>query len=52
MREMHPIEEESVICTGGEITLIQELGKEGATVKTLLKAGEYAINPKRSMAHG
>lgn len=43
--EMHPVGEESVICTSGEIILIQEL-HDGTIAKTLLKAGEYAVNPK------
>jgi quercetin dioxygenase-like cupin family protein len=41
--EMHPVGDEAVICTAGEITLIQEL-PEGPR-KVTLRAGEYAINP-------
>lgn len=42
--ERHPAGDEVVICTAGEITLIQEL-PEG-TQKTALRAGEYAINAR------
>ena len=42
--EMHPLGDEVVICTAGEITLIQEL-PDGARQVTL-RAGEYAINPR------
>ena len=42
--EMHPAGEEAVICTAGEITLIQEL-PEGLS-KLTLRAGDYAINPR------
>jgi quercetin dioxygenase-like cupin family protein len=42
--EMHPAGAEVVICTAGEITLIQEL-PEGGTDSVTLRAGEYAINP-------
>lgn len=41
--EVHPNGHEVVICTAGEITLIQEIG--GKEVRTTLKPGEYAINP-------
>lgn len=41
--EMHPQGGEVVVCTAGEITLIQEI--DGAPVRTTLRAGEYAINP-------
>jgi hypothetical protein len=41
--EMHPAGHEVVLCTAGELTLLQEIG--GKTVRTSLKAGEYAINP-------
>jgi len=46
--EMHPHGEEAVICTAGEITLLQDVGGgDGKDVMvTILKAGEYAINPK------
>jgi len=40
--EMHPQGHEVVICTDGEMTLIQEI--DGAPVRTILRAGEYAIN--------
>ncbi|MEO0981102.1 MAG: cupin domain-containing protein [Pseudomonadota bacterium] len=42
--EAHPEGEEVVVCTAGEITLIQEL--DGAEQRIRLKAGEYAINPR------
>lgn len=41
--EVHPNGHEVVLCTEGEITLIQEVG--GDEVRTTLRAGEYAINP-------
>ncbi len=40
--EMHPKGHEVVICTAGEITLVQEI--DGAEQRVLLRAGEYAIN--------
>jgi hypothetical protein len=40
--EMHPNGSEVVLCTAGEITLIQEL--DGQQKRTTLKPGEYAIN--------
>jgi quercetin dioxygenase-like cupin family protein len=40
--EMHPEGGEVVICTAGEITLVQEIA--GEVVRTHLRAGEYAIN--------
>ena len=40
--EMHPRGHEIVLCTAGEITLIQE--QQGKHVRTILKVGEYAIN--------
>jgi quercetin dioxygenase-like cupin family protein len=42
--ERHPAGDEAVICTAGEITLLQELpeGTQGVT----LRAGDYAINPR------
>jgi quercetin dioxygenase-like cupin family protein len=43
MWEMHPEGSEVVLCTAGEITLVQELA--GEEVRTVLKIGEYAINP-------
>jgi quercetin dioxygenase-like cupin family protein len=42
--ERHPAGDEAVICTAGEITLIQEL-PDGPR-KVTLRAGEYAINPR------
>lgn len=42
--EMHPAGEEVVICTAGEITLIQEL--PAGPQKTTLRPGDYAINPR------
>jgi quercetin dioxygenase-like cupin family protein len=42
--EMHPLGDEAVICTAGEITLHQEL--PGGVKKTTLSEGEYAINPR------
>jgi quercetin dioxygenase-like cupin family protein len=42
MWEVHPQGHEVVLCTAGEITLIQEL--DGKHVRTKLKPGEYAIN--------
>ena len=42
--ERHPAGDEAVICTAGEITLIQEL-PDGPR-KVTLRTGEYAINPR------
>jgi quercetin dioxygenase-like cupin family protein len=42
--ERHPAGDEAVICTAGEITLIQELS--GGPQKVALRAGDYAINPR------
>jgi hypothetical protein len=44
MWERHPEGDEVVICTAGEITLIQEL--PDGPQKVPLRAGEYAINPR------
>ena len=41
--EVHPQGHEVVICTEGEITLVQEI--DGKEVRTTLRPGEYAINP-------
>jgi quercetin dioxygenase-like cupin family protein len=41
--EMHPKGAELVVCTEGEITLIQEI--DGAPTKVTLKKGEAIINP-------
>jgi quercetin dioxygenase-like cupin family protein len=43
--ERHPVGDEAVICTAGEITLIQEMA-DGAEQRTTLRAGDYAINPR------
>jgi quercetin dioxygenase-like cupin family protein len=40
--EMHPEGSEVVLCTAGELTLIQEI--DGQHVTTSLRPGEYAIN--------
>ncbi|MFK7999726.1 MAG: cupin [Polyangiales bacterium] len=40
--EMHPSGHEVVVCTAGEITLIQEI--EGRHERVTLTPGEYAIN--------
>ncbi len=40
--EMHPEGSELVVCTDGDMTLVQEI--EGQEVRTRLRAGEYAIN--------
>lgn len=42
--EVHPVGAELVICTAGELTLIQER-PDGGTDTIHLTAGEYAINP-------
>jgi homogentisate 1,2-dioxygenase len=42
--ERHPEGDETVICTAGEITLIQELS-DGVRATTL-RVGDYAINPR------
>jgi len=42
--EMHPAGDEVVICTAGELVLVQEF-PDGRVVTTPLAAGEYAINP-------
>ena len=42
MWEMHPQGGEVVVCTAGELTLIQEV--DGREVRTTLRPGEYAIN--------
>lgn len=43
MWEMHPEGAELVVCTAGELTLIQEI--DGREVETQLQQGQYAINP-------
>jgi quercetin dioxygenase-like cupin family protein len=40
--EMHPNGHEVVLCTAGQITLIQEI--DDKPVRTTLNPGEYAIN--------
>ena len=40
--EVHPNGHEVVICTEGELTLVQEI--EGTQLRTTLRPGEYAIN--------
>jgi quercetin dioxygenase-like cupin family protein len=42
--ERHPVGDEAVICTAGEITLVQEL--PDGPHKVTLRAGDYAINPR------
>ena len=42
--EMHPAGHEVVLCTAGEMTLVQE-DPEGRVNRTTIRAGEYAINP-------
>lgn len=42
--EMHPNGDEVVVCTAGEITLVQEL--PDGPHKVTLHAGDYAINPR------
>lgn len=42
MWEMHPNGHEVVLCTAGELTLLQE--RDGETTETVLGPGDYAIN--------
>lgn len=42
--ERHPAGDETVICTMGEITLIQDLPQ--GVHRIVLRAGDYAINPR------
>ena len=42
MWEMHPNGSEVVVCTAGQVTLIQEI--DGDEVRTTIGPGEYAIN--------
>jgi quercetin dioxygenase-like cupin family protein len=42
--EMHPLGDEVVICTEGQLTLHQEHA-DGTTASVTISAGEYAINP-------
>ena len=44
MWEMHPVGHEVVLCTAGEMTLVQE-DADGNITRTAIRAGEYAINP-------
>lgn len=41
--EMHPNGSEIIICTEGEMTLIQEI--DGSEKRISISTGEYAINP-------
>ncbi len=43
MWEMHPAGSEVVLCTAGQMTLLQEL-PDGQVQKTTLLPGQYAIN--------
>lgn len=45
MWEMHPAGAEVVVCIEGAMTLLQEQGDGGETVRIELSAGGYAINP-------
>ena len=42
--EMHPAGAEVVVCTAGEMTVIQELAS-GSTETVTLRAGDYIVNP-------
>jgi quercetin dioxygenase-like cupin family protein len=42
--EMHPLGDEVVLCTAGQMTLHQEF-PDGSTAVVTLGAGEYVINP-------
>lgn len=42
--EVHPHGAELVICTAGEMTLVQEL-PDGSITRETLTPGDYAINP-------
>ena len=42
--EMHPLGDEVVLCTAGQMKLIQEF-PDGTTASVTLGAGEYVINP-------
>lgn len=42
--EMHPAGAEVVICTAGEMTVIQQF-PDGREQRVILKIGDYAINP-------
>jgi quercetin dioxygenase-like cupin family protein len=41
---MHPVGDEVVVCTSGQMTLIQEF-PDGTTTSVTIGAGEYVINP-------
>lgn len=41
--EVHPKGAEVVVCTAGQLTLVQEI--DGEERRTTLRPGEYAINP-------
>lgn len=42
--EMHPLGDEVVVCTAGQMTLHQEF-PDGSTNSVTIGEGEYAINP-------
>lgn len=42
MWEMHPQGSEVVLCTSGQMVVVQEI--DGKDVRTVLDAGQYAIN--------
>lgn len=42
--EMHPAGDEVVVCTAGEMTVIQEAA-DGALNHVTIRAGDYVINP-------
>ena len=42
--EMHPLGSEVVLCTAGQITLIQQQA-DGSLMRLSLGPGQYAINP-------
>ena len=42
--EMHPLGDEVVVCTSGEMVLRQEF-PDGRQEEVTLRAGDYAINP-------
>jgi len=44
MWEMHPNGAEVVLCTAGTLSLTQEF-PDGATSTTVLRAGQYLVNP-------
>ena len=42
--EMHPAGDEVVVCTSGQMTLVQEFA-DGRVERVVLREGEYVINP-------